>query len=242
VVGFKPTFGLVSIDGVFPLAPTFDHAGPMARDVATCAEMMAALVPGFESERLESLEEVEVGVAWTGMAEPLVRARVEAAAALFPRTVSVDPPLADDLGAAFRRDVAEVHGDLYAEHRDLYGPNVGAKVARCLEVTDSEYEEATRDRDRCRERLREIFDEIDLLLTPTLACVPHPVGVDELEIRELYVRFTLPFNATGAPALALPCGPAELGLPASVQLIGPPGADALVLAAGELLEAALRPR
>ena len=48
VVGFKPTFGLVSLEGVFPLAPTFDHAGPMARTVDGCIAMMRALVPGFE--------------------------------------------------------------------------------------------------------------------------------------------------------------------------------------------------
>ena len=53
------------------------------------------------------------------------------------------------------------------------------------------------------------------------------------------ISCTLPFNVTGGPALALPCGPAELGLPASVQLAGRPGDDALVLAAGLLLAAAL---
>ena len=49
------------------------------------------------------------------------------------------------------------------------------------------------------------------------------------------IRFTLPFNTVGRPALALPCGPAEDGLPASVQLAGRQGDDALVLAAGALL-------
>src|SRR3954470_11081138 len=47
IVGFKPSFGLVPIEGCFPLAPSFDHAGPMATDVAECARMMEALVPGF---------------------------------------------------------------------------------------------------------------------------------------------------------------------------------------------------
>ena len=47
IVGFKPSYGLVSTDGVFPLAPSFDHAGPLAADVAGCVAMMAALVPGF---------------------------------------------------------------------------------------------------------------------------------------------------------------------------------------------------
>ena len=53
------------------------------------------------------------------------------------------------------------------------------------------------------------------------------------------ISLTRPFNATGWPALALPCGPAEEGLPASIQIVGRPGADALVLAVGEALEAAL---
>jgi aspartyl-tRNA(Asn)/glutamyl-tRNA(Gln) amidotransferase subunit A len=50
------------------------------------------------------------------------------------------------------------------------------------------------------------------------------------------IRLTYPFNALGWPALALPCGTAERGLPASVQIVGPPGHDAAVIAAGQLLE------
>src|SRR5204863_9926040 len=49
VVGFKPTYGLVSLEGCFPLAPSFDHAGPMARDVATCEHMLGVLADGFEA-------------------------------------------------------------------------------------------------------------------------------------------------------------------------------------------------
>src|SRR3954447_13164377 len=49
VVGFKPTYGLVPLDGCWPLAPSFDHAGPMARDVATCERMLEVLADGFEA-------------------------------------------------------------------------------------------------------------------------------------------------------------------------------------------------
>ena len=69
--------------------------------------------------------------------------------------------------------------------------------------------------------------------------VPPPADVDELAWRERIVRFTYPFNLLGWPALALPCGAAEDGLPASVQIVGRPGDDALVLAAGLALEEAL---
>ncbi len=82
VVGFKPSFGLVPLDGCFPLAPSFDHAGPMARDVGECVRMMEALVAGFERLEVE-LGDLSVGVAWLGQADPLVRTRVEEAAARF---------------------------------------------------------------------------------------------------------------------------------------------------------------
>jgi aspartyl-tRNA(Asn)/glutamyl-tRNA(Gln) amidotransferase subunit A len=63
--------------------------------------------------------------------------------------------------------------------------------------------------------------------------------VGDRVLRPRVLRLTYPLNAIGAPALALPCGPAELGLPASAQLIGRPGEDRLVLAAGRLLEQSL---
>ena len=94
VTGFKPTWGLVPIEGCFPLAPSYDHAGPMARDVEGCERMLQALVPGFEPTEVE-LDDVEVGVAWTELADPLVRARVEAAAELFPHRRRLELPLAD---------------------------------------------------------------------------------------------------------------------------------------------------
>ena len=80
---------------------------------------------------------------------------------------------------------------------------------------------------------------LDLLITPTLGFVAPRLPVDDLEIRDATVRLTLPLNALGWPALALPCGPAEDGLPASVQLVGRPGDDALVLGAGAALESLL---
>jgi aspartyl-tRNA(Asn)/glutamyl-tRNA(Gln) amidotransferase subunit A len=239
VVGLKPTFDLVSLEGCFPLAPSFDHAGPMARSVADCVSMLEALAPGFRTERRVALEELEVAVAWTGLAEPLVRERVEAAAALFPRVHPVEFPLPARIGRLFMREVADVHRSLFAEHADEYGDNVRTKIERCLEVTDAEAESARRAREDYRAAAEQALAGADLLLTPTLAMVAPPSGTDDLEIRERMIQFTIPFNTLGWPALALPCGAAEDGLPASVQLAGRPGSDALVLAAGEALEAAL---
>ena len=240
IAGFKPTFGLIPTDGCFPLAPSYDHVGPLASTVAGCVELMEALVPGFARDGLESLEEVEVGVAWLDGADPLVRARVEAAADLFPRRRAVDFPLAADDYRLFMREVADVHGGLFPENADAYGDNVRGKLERCLRVTDGEVAAAGRARDEYRARCMEALDGVDLLLTPTVGMVAPLADVDELTIRERGIRFTYPFDSLGWPALALPCGPAEEDLPASVQLAGRAGGDSRVLAAGKLLASLIR--
>jgi aspartyl-tRNA(Asn)/glutamyl-tRNA(Gln) amidotransferase subunit A len=245
VVGFKPTYGLVSLDGCFPLAPSFDHAGPMARDVGTCVEAMRVLAPGYAPEALDALDDLAVGVAWLQGANPLVRARVEEAAGLFPDRRAVDLPEPEGVGRLFMHEIAQVHAELFAENADLYGEDVRTKLERCLAVTDAEAHAAARHREEYRERFEVAVEGLDLVLTPTLRCVAPRVGeggIGDLEVRERIVSRTFPANILGWPALALPCGAAEDGLPASVQLVGRPGSDALVLAAGALLEAALRQR
>ncbi|HEY3552032.1 MAG TPA: amidase [Gaiellaceae bacterium] len=241
VVGFKPTHGLVSVEGCFPLAPSFDVVGPMASSVEGCELMMRALVPGFAPVELESLEELEVGVAWLDKTEPLVRERVAEAAALFPRRREIELPLAPANRADFMREVADVHRALFPDNEELYGGNVRGKIERCLAVTYVDAAAAAHERGEYGERFAEMVGELDLLVTPTVPFVAPPADVDELEIRAGGISLTYPFSALGWPALALPCGPAEDGVPASVQLASPQGTDALLLAAGRLLASQLGP-
>jgi aspartyl-tRNA(Asn)/glutamyl-tRNA(Gln) amidotransferase subunit A len=237
IAGFKPTYGLVSLERCFPLAPSFDHAGPMARTVEACQGAMRVLAPGFEPHRLDSLAEVRVGVAWTEHADPLVRERVEEAAARFPSRVRVELPGAYETYPVFMREVAGVHRELFAEHSDAYGDNVRPKLELCLAVTEAEAEAAARRREALRETYEKATADVELVLTPTVPFVPPPDDANERAFRERGISHTYPFNALGWPALAVPCGRAEDGLPASLQIVGKPGADALVLAAGIAFEA-----
>ena len=238
VVGFKPTFGLVPLDGCWPLAPSYDHAGPMACTVDACVAAMQALAPGFEPAPVPPLGELRVAVAWTDDAEEGVRARVEAAAALFPNREPIDFPRGQGHLRVFMREIGEVHATLFEEQPEAYGEDVARKVRECLAVTDAEFSVAERVRASYRDEAAELFDGFDLLLTPTQGFVaPTYADAADDRLRLGITRFTNPFNALGWPALALPCGPAEHGLPASVQLAGPIGSDSLILAAGLALEA-----
>jgi aspartyl-tRNA(Asn)/glutamyl-tRNA(Gln) amidotransferase subunit A len=239
VVGFKPSYGLVSLDGCFPLAPSFDCGGPMARTVGECEALLEALVAGFEPRCLESLEDVVVGVAGLEECDPLVQARVAAAVERFPRRRELVLPDPTPTRWLFIREAADVHRPLYEEHADLYGENVRTKIERGLEVTDAEAESASRERERFAEAFAAACEGVDLVVTPTLRFVAPLDSVADLDVRDAMIRLTYPLNVLGWPALALPCGPAEDGLPASVQLAGRAGEDALVLAAGAALEASL---
>ena len=238
IVGFKPSFGLVSLEGCWPLAPSYDHAGPMARTVRDCAAMMQALVPEFEPAPIPDLADLRVAVAWTDDAEDGVRQRIEAAAAFFPHREHVDFPRGRGHLRVFMREIGEVHATLFEEQPEAYGTDVARKVRECLAVSDAEFREAERVRASLRDEAPERLEGFDLLLTPTQGFVaPTYEDAADDSLRLGITRFTNPFNALGWPALALPCGRAEHGLPASVQLVGRLGADALVLAAGEALEA-----
>ncbi|NUR76217.1 MAG: amidase [Thermoleophilia bacterium] len=230
IAGFKPTYGLVPIDGVFPLAPTFDHAGPLARDVAGCVELLGLDVPSV------SLADLSLAVAWADRAEPLVRERVLAVPAR-----PVDFPTAEHAAPVFMREVGDVHRELYPENAELYGENIRPKIERCIALGDAEYEAGRRARTELAERAADVLEGFDLLVTPTMGFVAPPADVVEQEIRGAFTLFTFPFNALGWPALAVPAGPAENGLPASIQVVGRPGDDALVLATGLAIEAALKP-
>ncbi|HVW88496.1 MAG TPA: amidase, partial [Gaiellaceae bacterium] len=205
VVGFKPTYGLVSTEGVFPLAPSFDHAGPMALDVAGCIELLGIDAPEVP------LAELSLATAWgdAGVAG-----------------TAVDFPTAERVVPAFMREVGDVHRDLYPENAELYGENIRGKIERCIALSDGEYEAAVRARAEHREQAEEALAGHDLLVTPVLSCPVPPADAVELEVRAAMTLYTFPFNALGWPALAI----------GNVQLVGRPGADALVLGAGLALE------
>ena len=161
--GFKPSYGLVSTEGVFPLAPSFDHAGPMANDVAGCVAMMAALVAGLRGRRGRA-----GGLAGRGRLDRSmpIRSCVPGSRrppARFRGASRVDLPFAADVQPLFMREIADVHRDLYAENDELYGENIRPKIERCLTVTTPKRPRRRGARAAYRATMETLFAPFDLL-------------------------------------------------------------------------------
>lgn len=246
VVGLKPTYGLVPIEGVFPLAPSFDTVGPMARTVAECGAAFAVLaetaVPAGAN-----LGELRIGVAeaFFDAASPGVEEAVRSALARLPRAEAADFPGPDAFRyeAIFYSEASFSHLATFPARASDYGRDVAGRLDEGRRVSAVEYLASRGKLVEYRLACALALEGFDLLVVPTLPCVAPPLGTTRIEgggrewgPRDFLTRYTRPFNSLGWPALALPCGTAEDGLPASLQLVGRPGDDALVLAAGTAVE------
>ena len=183
VVGFKPSFGLVAMDGCFPLAPSFDHAGPHGggrRGLRRGDGRARGREPARARRARRPRGRGRVARARrAGGADP-GRGRCGA----LPARRAVDLPLPEGLHPAFQaRDRGRAPA-LFTRHRDKYGTNVGTKIARALCVCEGEADAARDVRERYRERFAAALEGVDLVASPTLPIEPPPADVDELEVRE----------------------------------------------------------
>jgi aspartyl-tRNA(Asn)/glutamyl-tRNA(Gln) amidotransferase subunit A len=247
VVGLKTTHGLVPMDGVFPLAPSFDTVGPMARNSPDCAAAFAvlaetAVAPGAD------LASLRIGVAESFFDEacsPGIDATVRAALARLPQSEPIEFPGPDAFWweALFLAEAAASHLATFPSRASDYGRDLARRLDEGRRISAVEYLASRQKLVEYRLAAALALEGFDLLATPTLPCVAPPLGTKRVEtdghdwaVRDLLTRYTRPFNSLGWPALALPCGEAEHGLPASLQLVGRPGDDALVLAAGAAVQ------
>ena len=131
MTGFKPTYGLVPIEGCFPLAPSFDHAGPMARDVDGCEQMLQALVLRSSRRRSTSARSRSASPDRASGPARSRQSRSGRGGALPAPAAGWSSPRADGFTTRFSREVADVHRELFAEHADSYGENIRPKIERC---------------------------------------------------------------------------------------------------------------
>jgi aspartyl-tRNA(Asn)/glutamyl-tRNA(Gln) amidotransferase subunit A len=252
VAGLKPTYGLVETTGVFPLCWSLDHAGPMARTPACAHAMLDAMTGGSTLAPALPLKGLRFGIVRQHRAEPALHAGVarafDDAVALLRAAgaVEADPALPDlapcdqALLDILLPEASVVHEKIHAANAAGYGPQTRAIIEQGFASSAVAMVRAERFRRSLRHAVEEAFGRFDVLLSPTIAWVAPredpAVAGDEGEIE---MRFVAPWNLTGNPALSIPCGFAEGGLPAGLQLTGRLGDDARLLRIGEALHQAL---
>ncbi len=238
VVGYKPTkdHPAWSTEGVLPLSVTCDHAGPLARDVATVARVHAAL--SGETVTPQDWAGVRVGV-WQpeGWTDAAVREAVEAfGAGLEARGASLSPvPLPEMLDAyspIVLSEAAQVHAQALQEEDPGFLPFTLMSLRQGAALETAEVAAAFARRAAYRAELDALLERFDVLLAPAVPTPPPLAGQDEVEVgsgtmplRRAVLRLTTPVSLLGAPTLALPTAAPWIG----AQLVGRHGDDARLL-------------
>lgn len=265
LVGLKPSYGRVSRRGVYPLSFSLDHVGPMARTVADCAALLQVIaghdsgdpgsanqpVPDFLSVLDRPVAGLRIGIdrSWyEGQACAEMSAAVETTLAILRDrgAVIVELTLPDlALMNACGRIILLSEG--YAVHRAMlarrprdYGAFTRDRMRLGGFIPAADYVQAQRLRRRLIAEMVEVMRSCDVLVTAN-QYGPAERFDESTETFPFFGRpfLTMPFSVTGQPALTLPCGRAENGLPLGLQIVGSPFVEASVLQVGAALERGL---
>ncbi len=265
LAGLKPTWGRVSLRGIVPLSWSLDHVGPMTRTVADAAAMLQViaghdpadpgsanrLVPDYSGDLEAGISELRLGVPREGFfadLDPDVAAATEAAMSILDGLTAsrtdVALPITDlqELsaisGPVLLAEAHAYHEDNLANRADRFDPDTLSRVRRGASISAATYILARRELDRVRHEVEAIFDQVDVLITPTTVS-PAPTFAEVEEAGEVGIRTlrnTSPFDAYGLPTITVPVGLSRAGLPIGVQISGPAFDEQRVLRVAHALE------
>ncbi|MGH9736223.1 MAG: amidase [Candidatus Acidiferrales bacterium] len=268
LVGLKPTFGLVSVEGIIPLCISLDHAGPIARTVADACillETIADKVPKGamrpDHRKLNHALPKKLRVGWPEhyffeRVDAEVRASIDAAAKVFrslgahivrvplPHLAAALLPSTTTIALAEAAHYHQSQGYFPARAAD-YGEDVRKRLEVGTKVTAVGYISGCAKKPIAIAEFEAAFKRVDIILAPATPIAAPPVGADEIVIdgeaetvRSALVRMNRPANFTGHPAMSIPCGFTHDGLPVGLQLIGPHWSEARLLAIAAAYESA----
>lgn len=240
IVGLKGDFGQVPLDGVVPLAPSFDHAGPITRSVADAALLLGVLAGGPVDIETTDRPRLAVSRELLDLAEPTLRGHLET---VMTRLADAGATLVEvALPTSFARivaagrlileaEAAAYHESMFAQHAGDYGPGIAELITAGLARRATELVQAERARAAFHDAMVPVLGTVDALLSP-VAPGPAPrrsEGTGDFSL-------CAPWSFIGVPSISIPTGLNEGGLPLAMQLIGGPGGLARLLAAATWTE------
>lgn len=261
IVGLKPSYGLVSTRGVIPLSWSLDHVGPMTRTVSDAALVLQAIAhydahdiycqkyppvyyPSALAEPVSSLRLATPREFWKDV-DPEIEKAVDAAVAILSRLTTgvrdISIPTESDR-TVVRCEPFAYHQKYLEAHEQEYHPETLRRIRSGADVSAPAYIQKYRELLWQRREILHVFEEVDLLLTPTSPVLPPALAEleqkpDELRSRELVMlRNTRPWNVFGLPAISLPCGFSGSGLPIGLQIIGAPGSEGVIMSLARAYE------
>ncbi len=262
LTGMKPTWGRVSRAGVFPLAETMDHVGPMTRSARDTAAMLNVIAGQDSDDRTamlvpvpDYLTGIDRGVRGVrvGIDRALIEAQADAdfvrvtneAAAVFRRlgakVTGIDFPPTDqivrDAITLCAAETAAAHAETYPSRAQEYGPALSALLDLGRSTDAATLARVLPRRSSFTGQVAALFNSVDLLLMPAMnEAAPTMAQLyerrNDIEARYRRIRFTSPFNMTGSPSLTLPGGATRGGIPIGFQIVGRHLDEALILRAG----------
>jgi amidase len=250
VTGFKPSRGLVSVNGVCAMATSLDHIGPMASTAEGCALMLQAMTGqaatslptsvvgkrfGYVAALLETGLDAEVTASY--------RALINAASAVGMELIECVLPDASDLYEVWSRlcakEVAIGHAETFPAQREEYGAALAALADQGLTISDEQYARDCQRQVEISGLWQALLTELDCLALPIHATVAplqdNALGAPSATVANPLL-FTAPGNITGVPALALPITFDSRGCPIGMQIMGAMGTDFALLGIGATLQ------
>jgi aspartyl-tRNA(Asn)/glutamyl-tRNA(Gln) amidotransferase subunit A len=240
VVGLKPSFGEVSIDGVVPLSRTLDHVGPLTQTVGDASLVYHALLGDAHATTpapmpIHGLRLAVPRKYFCDLLDDEVRARFESALdrlrAAGAHIHDIEIHHAADLAPVYLHivlgDAAAYHATTLETMPERYTPNVRLRLEMGRYLLAEDYVRALAGREVLKREVDAALAQHDALVLPTLPIPAPPIGAASVQVgkttepvRNITLRLTQLFNVSGHPALSIPCGDTAAGLPCAVQLVG----------------------